>query len=87
MVNGNAPFYEYTDAESSEKTITGLGGPVTLRGYTQSRFTGSVMDFGNFELRCKIRQADVFKQHLTFTGVPFFDCGGIWDNLNRMNHF
>ena len=87
MVNGNAPFYEYTDAESSEKTIIGLGGPVTLRGYTQSRFTGSVMDFGNFELRCKMAQADVFKQHLTFTGVPFFDCGGIWDNLNRMNHF
>ncbi len=83
---GNAPFYEYQDEWSSEGSIEGLGGGSTLRGYKQSRFLGRVMNFNNFELRCRFAQCKILKQYLAFSAVPFFDVGGVWDNLSRLNH-
>ncbi len=83
---GNAPFYEYQDEWSSEGSIEGLGGGSTLRGYKQSRFLGRVMQFTNLELRCRFAQATILKQYLVFSGVPFFDAGGVWDDLNRISH-
>jgi outer membrane protein assembly factor BamA len=83
---GDAPFYEYQDEWSSEGSIEGLGGGTTLRGYKQSRFLARVMGFGNFELRGRFAQCNIFKQHLAFSAVPFFDVGGVWDNLSRLNH-
>ena len=83
---GNAPFYEYQDEWSSEGSIEGLGGGSTLRGYKQSRFLGRVMQFTNLELRCRFAQCKILKQHLAFSAVPFFDAGGVWDNLSRLNH-
>ena len=83
---GDAPFYEYQDEWSSEGSIEGLGGGTTLRGYKQSRFLARVMGFSNFELRWRFAQCNVLKQHLAFSAVPFFDAGGVWDNLSRLNH-
>jgi hypothetical protein len=83
---GNAPFYEYQDEWSSEGSIEGLGGGTTLRGYKQSRFLGRVMEFTNLELRCRFAQCKILKQHLAFSAVPFFDIGGVWDSLSRLNH-
>ena len=83
---GDAPFYEYQDEWSSEGSIEGLGGGTTLRGYKQSRFLGRVMQFTNLELRGRFAQCNILKQYLAFSAVPFFDVGGVWDNLNRLNH-
>jgi len=83
---GDAPFYEYQDEWSSEGSIEGLGGGTTLRGYKQSRFLSRVMGFSNFELRWRFTACNILKQHLTFSAVPFFDAGGVWDNLHRLNH-
>ena len=83
---GNAPFYEYQDEWSSEGSIEGLGGGATLRGYKQSRFLARVMQVTNLELRCRFAQCKILKQHLSFSAVPFFDAGGVWDNLSRLNH-
>ena len=44
------------------------------------------MNFNNFELRCRFAQCNILKQHLAFSAVPFFDIGGVWDSLNRLNH-
>lgn len=85
-VMGNAPFFEFQDAESSEKTIEVLGGPQTLRGYVQGRFAARVVEFDDFELRCRFGQCNVFKQHFTFSGVPFFDMGGVWDSFSRISN-
>ncbi|HWZ23328.1 MAG TPA: DUF5982 domain-containing protein [Cytophagaceae bacterium] len=82
---GNAPFFEYQDQWSSEGSIEGLGGANTIRGYKQGRFLGRVMDFANFELRCRFIQGTVFKQHIALSAVPLFDVGGVWDNLSRLN--
>jgi outer membrane protein assembly factor BamA len=84
--SGDAPFFEYQDAEGSETTILALGGPQTLRGYVQGRFAAPVMAFTDFELRCRFWQCDVRKQHFAFNLVPFFDAGGVWDNPSRMSH-
>ena len=87
IVQGNAPFFEYTDGESSEQSIVMLGGPVTLRGYVQNRFTGAVMDFANVEMRYRFMQTSIWKQNLSFSGVPFVDAGGVWDKVSRMNNW
>ncbi len=83
---GDAPFYEYQDEWSSEGSIEGLGGGGTLRGYKQNRFLARVMEFTNLELRWRFAQCKVLKQHLSFSAVPFFDVGGVWNNLSRLNH-
>lgn len=83
---GNAPFNQYQGQWSSEAYILGLGGGNTLRGYKQSRFLGKVMEFTNLEMRWRFAKLNILKQHLTFSGVPFFDVGGVWDDLNRLNH-
>lgn len=79
---GNAPFFEYQDQWSSEGSIEGLGGGATLRGFKQSRFLARTMQFTNVELRCRFLQFNFLKQHFAFSGVPFFDAGGVWNNLN-----
>ncbi|MHB1278993.1 MAG: Omp85 family outer membrane protein [Bacteroidia bacterium] len=80
---GNAPFFEYQDQWSSEGSIEGLGGAHTLRGYKQSRFMSRVMTFNNLEIRYRFAETTVFKQHLAFVGLPFFDAGGIADELKN----
>ncbi|MBS1491063.1 MAG: BamA/TamA family outer membrane protein [Bacteroidetes bacterium] len=81
----DAPFFEYQDQWSPEGDIEGLGGPRTLRGYKQSRFLGRAMHFSNFELRWRFAQSHWFKQHFEFSAVPFYDIGGVWDNLSAIN--
>lgn len=84
ITQGPAPFFEYQDQWSSEGSIEGLGGAHTLRGYKQSRFLGRVMTFNNLELRYRFAQTEILKQHLDFMAVPFFDAGGVWDDLNTI---
>jgi outer membrane protein assembly factor BamA len=81
---GNSPFYEYQDEWSAEGSIEGLGGTNTIRGYKSSRFLSRVMQFSNFELRCRLLQFSKFKQHFAISAVPFFDVGGVWDSLDRI---
>jgi outer membrane translocation and assembly module TamA len=84
--SGNAPFYEYLDQWTSTGDIDGLGGPQTLRGYTEARFAAPVMALGNFELRYHFWQLDFLEQHLGFYVIPFFDAGGVWNTLNRISN-
>ena len=84
-IGGDAPFFEFQDQWSQEGDIEGLGGPRTLRGYKISRFVGRLMDFNNFELRWRFAKAKIFKQQLAFSGVPFYDVGGVYDNLSSFD--
>ncbi|MGZ3932661.1 MAG: Omp85 family outer membrane protein [Bacteroidia bacterium] len=83
---GDAPFFEYPDAWSSEGDIDAMGGSKTLRGYKQARFAAPVMQYLDVELRYRFAQCKLLKQNLAFSAVPFFDEGGVWDDLNRMGH-
>jgi len=81
----DAPFFEYQDQWSPEGDIEGLGGANTLRGYKQSRFLARAMNFNNFELRWRFAQSHWFNQHFEFSGVPFYDVGGVWSDLSSLN--
>jgi hypothetical protein len=85
--SGDAPFYEYLDQWTSEGDIDGLGGPQSLRGYSQSRFVAPAMSLANIELRYRFWQVDFLEQHLGFYLIPFFDAGGIGNTLNRVGNF
>ena len=84
--SGGAPFYEYLDQWTSEGDIDGLGGPQSLRGYSQSRFAAPVMALANVELRYRFWQADILEQHLGFYVIPFFDAGSVWNTLTRISN-
>jgi hypothetical protein len=84
-ISGDAPFFEYQDQWSQEGDIEGLGGAHTLRGYKISRFVGRMMQFNNFELRWRFSKAKIFKQQFAFSAVPFFDIGGVYDNLSSFD--
>jgi hypothetical protein len=84
-ISGDAPFFEYQDQWSQEGDIEGLGGAQTLRGYKISRFVGRLMDFNNFELRWRFAKGKMFNQQFAFSAVPFFDVGGVYNNLASFN--
>ena len=84
-LSGDAPFFEFQDQWSQEGDIEGLGGARTLRGYKISRFVGRLMDFNNFELRWRFAKANMFKQQLAFSAVPFYDIGGVYDDLSKFD--
>lgn len=81
---GDLPFYENYDCYSSEGSIEALGGPRTLRGYKQWRFTGHFVTFCNAEARVRLFQTKVLKQHLAFGMVPFFDAGSVSNKFSTL---
>ena len=57
-----------------------MGGYATLRGFAQNRFVGSAAAFADAELRWTLGETTLFKQHLRFMLVPFFDTGRVFDS-------
>ncbi len=84
-IGGGAPFFEFQDEWSQEGDVEALGGPHSLRGYKISRFVGRLMNFNNFELRWRFAKAKMFDQQFAFSAVPFYDIGGVYDNLTKFN--
>ncbi|MBS1647289.1 MAG: BamA/TamA family outer membrane protein [Bacteroidetes bacterium] len=82
---GNAPFYEFQEVWSSEGGIYGVnGGGFVLRGYKQSRFVASCINFANVEIRARFVQFKALKQHIALSFVPFFDIAGTGNTLSRL---
>lgn len=74
---GTPPFFEYQDQWSSEDDLPVLGGENIVRGDKQNRFVSNWLNFATLELRARFAQADLLKQHLAFSAVPFFDAGNL----------
>jgi outer membrane protein assembly factor BamA len=84
----NAPFFEYQDQWSPEGSINAMGGKASLRGYRANRFLARSMWFANVELRTRLAETNLWKQHFSFTVAPFFDMGTVrdrWQDLNFQN--
>lgn len=84
----NAPFFEYQDQWSPEGSINAMGGKASLRGYRTNRFLARSMWFANVELRTRLAETNLWKQHFSFTVAPFFDMGTVrdrWQDLNFQN--
>ena len=63
-------IYQYEEYE-------GLGSRYTIRGYRYNRLMAAGYAWGNFELRAKILQFNLFKQHFDLVVNPFFDVAAI----------
>lgn len=84
----NAPFFEYQDQWSPEGSVNALGGKQSLRGFRANRFLARSVAFANVELRTRLAETNVGKQHFSFTVAPFFDMGTVrdrWQDLNFKN--
>lgn len=74
------PFSEIRYMWSSDGPFTGLGGLQTVRGYRQDRFIGAMVVFGSYELRWRFASLQLGEQNFTFSLVPFYDYGRVWDS-------
>ena len=84
---GDAPFFEYQDEWSSEGSIEGLGGGNTIRGYKQNRFLDRGIYFVNTEMRMRFFETELFHQDLSFSAVPMFDFGSVYNLQNKQQAF
>lgn len=85
QIEGTIPFYEYRHIWSIDRSIFGLGGAQTLRGYKQDRFVSNVMGFTNVEIRYRFASFNIGEENFTLQIVPFIDNGRVWNNLNEIN--
>lgn len=82
---GDVPFFEYRYIWSIDGPSEGLGGVRTLRGYRQDRFVGPVMGWGNLEIRWRFATLRTSDNLFTFSLVPFYDVGKVWDRPKDMD--
>ncbi|TGN10444.1 Omp85 family outer membrane protein [Leptospira ilyithenensis] len=78
--SSGTPFSEIRYMWSVDGPFTGMGGLQTVRGYRQDRFVGTMVGFGSFELRWRFATLTLGDQHFTFSLVPFYDYGRVWDS-------
>jgi outer membrane protein assembly factor BamA len=81
------PFYEAFDLSSQAEAggTEVLGGARSLRGFREYRFVGPLTALLNVEIRTRIVQKHLFKQHFAFDVMPFFDTGRIWNEIKEFN--
>ncbi len=78
---GPVPFHALDHVAVTDKSITGLGGEGTLRGFRQNRFVGKHLLFGNIELRYilfTLRRLGYVVEPIL---VPFFEFGNVYDTI------
>lgn len=75
-VAGNQPFYTQSYMIHF-KPSDGLGGATTLRGILYNRIVGDDYAWGNFEMRARVFDVNVFKRRVFGVLSPFFDAGAV----------
>ena len=92
-IAGKSPFYanNYLNTQFIQRVLyEGLGGGNSLRGIMCNRLLANGFAYANIELRCRIVNFDIGRQHF-FVGLnPFFDLGIVTqpyrlDDLARQN--
>ena len=81
---GYQPFYTQSYIMHF-KPSDGLGGATTLRGVLYNRVMGNDYLWGNFELRTRVIDANIFKRRFFGVITPFFDAGAILEPF-RFDH-
>lgn len=76
-------FMEMFDL-SSQSQVGGtpvLGGDYALRGFRLHRFVAPVTGLAQFELRARLFDFKLWDQDFSFSLVPLYDIGRVWDRL------
>jgi outer membrane protein assembly factor BamA len=77
---GEMPWYNLNEISNliyQYEEYEGLGSRYTIRGYKYNRIMAAGYAWGNFELRAKILQFNLFNQHFDLVVNPFYDLGTI----------
>jgi hypothetical protein len=74
-------FIEMWDLSSQAEAggIMVLGGERSIRGFREARFLAPTVALFNVELRARLLDFSLFKQHFNVGLTPFFDGGCVWD--------
>ncbi|MBN2406312.1 MAG: BamA/TamA family outer membrane protein [Elusimicrobia bacterium] len=81
--NGEIPFFAMNTLPATDKTMYGLGGETTLRGFRQSRFTGPVMAAGNLEVRFNVLDFYIGEHMVELVLAPFAEAGSVFDKVEN----
>lgn len=82
--SSGTPFSEIRYMWSVDGPLTGIGGLQTVRGYRQDRFIGTMAGFGSYEVRWRFASLKIGEQEFTFSIVPFYDYGRVWDSEKKI---
>ena len=77
---GEMPWYNLNEISNliyQYEEYEGIGSRYTVRGMLYDRIMAAGYAWGNFELRAKILQFNLFKQHFDIVVNPFFDAATI----------
>ncbi|MBO7258616.1 MAG: BamA/TamA family outer membrane protein [Paludibacteraceae bacterium] len=77
-IAGKSPFYMNTYLNTlfiQRVMYEGLGGANSLRGIMRNRILANGFAYANVELRCKVVNFDIGRQHFYIGLAPFFDLG------------
>jgi hypothetical protein len=80
-------FIEMFDLSSQAEAggILVLGGGRSVRGFREARFLAPTVALINLEMRARIYDFRLLKQHLALGITPFYDMGSVWDRPGDMN--
>lgn len=79
------PFFMMGNIEGADEDRQGLGGENILRGYRSARFVGHRMVWGQIELRTRVAQAKILRQHFAMLIVPFVETGTVAPQWNKLS--
>lgn len=82
--SGDVPFFLMNAIPSTDRSVIGLGGEYTLRGYRLSRFNGPVMGFGNLEARLHFTSFKIGANRIELALAPFLDFGRVFDRFQNL---
>ena len=86
---GRMPWYNLNEISNliyQYEEYEGMGSRYTVRGFLYDRLTAAGYAWGNFELRAKLLQFNLFKQHFDLVVNPFFDVASITRQYRPEEH-
>jgi outer membrane protein assembly factor BamA len=74
-------FIEMWDLSSQAEAggILVLGGGRSLRGFREARFLAPTVALVNLEMRARLYDFHLWRQHIAVGLTPFYDLGSVWD--------
>ena len=86
---GEMPWYNLNEISNliyQYEEYEGIGSRYTVRGMLYDRIMAAGYAWGNFELRAKVLQFNLFKQHFDIVVNPFFDAAAITRQFRPEDH-
>mgnify|MGYP002641395913 CR=1 FL=1 len=84
VVNGTLPLDMYGELGDPERTVRGVGGDGSIRGYAPNRFQDDVRFLTSTEVHRHLGSTYWLRQYLEWRLVGFIDAGRVWHHLSQV---